>query len=184
MVGAAMRVPVGDLANAPALVDVAPGGVSPAAVVRHGLGDDIDLGVEASGTAARVMLRGQIGHGLVRLVGGIAPHVGLGHEGGELLRAGGTVPITLAIDVTSLYEVWIGARVALEYLGGSAQGVGISMTGVRTGGVVGMGVGFRRFLVLIELGIDHELWTGTVSDISIETNGLVLTPAIALRLRL
>lgn len=184
MVGGAVRVPVGDLANEPELVNVAPGGAAPSVVARHGLGPQADLGLEASGTTARLMLRGMLGSDTVRLVGGIAPHVGLGHEGGELVRAGGTVPITLTIDVLSIYEVWIGARVALEHMAGQANGVGVSMTGVRTGGVIGLGVGFRRFMILAELGIDHELWTGTVSDISIERNGLVLTPAFAIRLRL
>lgn len=184
MLGGAVRVPVGDLADAPELVEVAPGGAAPSVVARHGLGRQVDLGLEASGTTARLMLRGQVGDGMARLVAGIAPHVGVGHEGGELVRAGGTVPLTLAIDVLSLYEVWVGARVGVEHLAGTAVGVGISMTGIRTGGVVGLGVGFRRFMVLAELGIDHELWTGTISDTSIERNGLVLTPAFAVRLRL
>lgn len=184
MLGGAVRVPVGDLADEPGLANVAPGGAAPSVVARYGLGRQVDLGLEASGTSARAMLRGMLGSGAARLLVGIAPHVGLGDEGGELVRAGGTVPITLSIDVLSLYEVWIGARVALEHMAGQAGGVGISMTGVRTGGVIGLGVGFRRFMVLAELGIDHELWTGTVSDISIERNGLVLTPAFAVRLRL
>lgn len=183
-VGAAVRVPVGDLASEPMLAEVSPGGVAPSGFVRHGLGPDADLGAEISGTSARAMLRGQLGLDMVRLVGGIAPHVGLAHSGGELVRVGGTVPITLAIDLFSLYEVWIGARVAVEHLTGSAQAASISMTGLRTGGVVGMAVGFRWLWVLVELGVDHELWTGSVSDISIERNGLVLTPAFAVRVRM
>lgn len=182
--GGAVRVPVGDLANEPALENVGPGGVVPAAFVRHGIGRNADLGLEVAGSSARGMLRGMLGGGMARFVGGIAPHVGLAHEDGDLLRVGGTVPITLSVDVLSLYELWIGARIAVDYLTGTVRGEAISMTGLRTGGVIGLGVGFRRLLVLVELGIDHELWSGTVSDISIERNGLVLTPAFAIRLRL
>ncbi|MBX3269741.1 MAG: hypothetical protein KF729_05750 [Sandaracinaceae bacterium] len=184
LVGAAVRVPVGDLADAPALSQSAPGGVAPAVAVRHGLARDVDLGLEASGLAARAMLRGQLATGMLRLLAGIAPHLGLAHEGGGLWRGGATLPVVLSIDLFSLYEVWIGARVAVEHVGGDADGVGVSLTGLRTGGVVGLGVGFRRLLVLVELGIDHELWTGTVADTSIERSGLVLTPAFAVRLRL
>lgn len=179
-----MRVPVGALANEPALADVAPGGAAPSVVARYGLGPSADLGIEASGTTARALLRGQLGDGMVRVQAGLGPHVGVGHEGGELVRAGGTLPLALTIDVLSLFEVWVGARVVLEHLTGAARSVAISMTGIVTGGVVGLGVGFRRFLVLVELGVDHELWTGTVADMSIERSGLVLTPAFAVRLRL
>ena len=188
--GAAIRVPVGDLADEPTLVPVASGGVAPGASVRHGVARDIDLGLEVSGAAARAHLRLALGAGLVHLVTGLAPHVGLGHEGGELFRVGGTIPILLAVNVLSIYEVWIGLQLGVEHLFGQAGTDSISMTGLRTGGVVGLAVGFRRFHVLVELGIDHELWTGSVSDVPgaasrpVERNGLVLTPAFGLRLRL
>ena len=175
---------MGDLADAPMLADVAPGGVAPAAFVRHGISRDVDLGLEVAGSGARAMLRGQVGEGLVRFIGGFSPHVGLGHEGGELARVGGTVPLTLSIDAFSLYEVWVGVRVGVEHLFGNAAGSTVSMTGLRTGGVIGLGVGFRRLMLLVELGIDHELWTGRVSDIAIERSGLALTPAFAVRVRL
>lgn len=182
--GAAVRVPVGDLADAPMLTDTAPGGALPVAFVRHGLGPDADLGLEVAGSGARGMLRGQLREGLVRFIGGFAPHVGVAHEQGDLLRVGGTVPLTLSIDAFSLYEVWVGLRVGVEHLVGEVGGNAVSMTGLRTGGVVGLGVGFRRLSLLVELGIDHELWSGDVSDISIATNGVVLTPAFAFRIRL
>jgi len=182
--GAAVRVPVGDLASEPLLSEVSPGGVAPSGFARHGLGPNADLGIEISGSSARAMLRGQVGAGMARLVGGIAPHVGLAHSDGELVRVGGTIPLTLSIDLFSLYEVWIGARIAVEHLTGSVQAASISMTGLRTGGVVGMAVGFRWLWLLVELGVDHELWSGTVSDTSIERNGLVLTPAFAVRVRM
>lgn len=182
--GTAIRVPIGDLADDPTLAPLAPGGVAPGAFARHGLGRDVDLGLEVSGPTARAHLRGQLRSGMVRVVVGIAPHVGLGHPDGDLLRVGGTIPIVLAIDVLSLYEVWIGVRLGVEHLTGAAAGDAISMTGIRTGGVVGLAAGFRRLHVLAELGIDHELWTGEVSDVPVERNGLVLTPAFAVRLRM
>lgn len=182
--GAAVRVPVGDLADEPALVPVESGGVAPGASVRHGLTRDIDLGLEVSGTALRGHLRLQLGSGMVHLVTGLAPHVGLGHQDGELIRLGGTIPIVLAVDVLSIYEIWIGLQLGLEHLTGQAGTDSISMTALRTGGVVGLAVGFRRVHVLVELAIDHELWTGSITDTQIERNGLVLTPALAVRLRL
>lgn len=189
--GSAVRVPVGDMVALPggspsdrALTQAAAGGVAPAAFVRHGLARDVDLGLEASGVAARAHLRGRLRFGLVNLVLGIAPHVGLAHEAGELGRVGGTVPVVLAIDVTSLYEVWVGVRVGAEHVFGRVGAETISITGLRTGGVVGLAAGFRRFHVLLELGIDHELWTGSLDTESVERNGLVLTPAFAFRLRL
>jgi len=183
-VGAAVRIPVGDLADDPRLAPLASGGVAPGAFVRHGLSRDVDLGVEISGTAARGQLRLQLGSGMVRLLAGLAPHVGLGHEGGEVVRVGGTVPIVLSVSVLGLYEAWVGVRVGVEHLVGRAQATRYSLTGLRTGGVVGLAVGFRHLHVLVELGIDHELWRGSADDRSIETNGLVLTPALALRLRI
>jgi len=66
--GATVRVPAGDMVARPedgteadALLGFgAPGGVAPVAFVRHGLTDDLDLGVEAAGASLRVGLRGQL----------------------------------------------------------------------------------------------------------------------------
>lgn len=189
--GGAVRVPVGDMVAPPmgdasdrALALTAVGGATPAAFVRHGLTDDVDLGVEATASSARLLARGRFRSGLMSFVGGIAPHVGLAHVDGELVRAGATIPLVLAIDVVSAYEIWIGVRAGLEHVFGELGGEAISMTGLRTGGMVGLAVGFRRFSVLVELGVDHELWTGSVGAVRVERSGLVLTPAFGFRLRL
>ena len=194
--GGAIRVPVGDLVAAEPgndsdrlLAFGGPGGGAPVAFVRHGIGDDADIGAEIAGSSAHFTLRGQLHlpSGL-RVMAGLAPHVGYVGGDGNAVRAGGTIPIVLAIDVFSIYEVWLGVRVGLEHVVGELGPEGavdaVSVTGLRTGGVVGLAVGFRRFHVLVELAVDHELWTGSLGSISIERSGVVLTPAFAFRLRL
>ena len=183
-VGAAVRVPVGDLVDVPELANAAPGGAAPAAFVRHGVSRDVEIGAEVVGSSARLLVRGQVQSGLFRFVGGLAPHAGLADEDGGLIRLGGTLPLTLSIDVFSLYEVWIGLRARVDHVVGDRAGAAVSITGFAAGGVLGVGVGFRRLLIMLELGVDHELWTGDIGGISIERSGLVLTPAFAIRVRL
>lgn len=194
--GGAARVPVGDLVAAEDGTDAdellafgAPGGVAPVAFVRHGLTPDVDLGVEAAGSNLRLALRGQVPLGAnLHLVGGVAPHVGVAHGDGTAFRGGGAVPVAIAFDAFSVLEAWLGARVAVEHLTGEvgqdAAAREASLTGLRLGGVVGLAAGFRRLHVLVELGVDHERWTGDLGDSAIERDGLVLTPAFAVRLRL
>lgn len=193
-VGAAVRVPVGDLVAQPSLeardellAFGAPGGAAPAAFVRHGLTDELDLGVEAAGSSLRGRLRGRIGlGGLAHLVIGLAPHAGAVYDGSEAaaFRGGVLVPVAITLDLFSLYEVWIGARAGIEHVAGELGDRALSLSGLRTGGVVGLGVGFRRLHVLVELAVDHELWWGALGGRSVERNGIALTPAFAVRLRL
>ncbi len=191
--GGAVRVPTGDLAPEAmgddadqALRYGAPGGAVPVAFFRYGFGDDADLGVEASGTTLRAMLRGRLRlGGFASLMGAIVPHLGVAHDGSAAVRGGGTLPVVVGFDVLSVLEIWLGVRGAIDHLGGElAGGDTVSLTGVRTGGVVGVAAGFRRLHVLVELGIDHELWLGELAGRSIERNGLALTPGFAVRLRL
>jgi len=192
--GAAFRVPTGELAPAAggdeadqALRFGAPGGAAPVVFLRYGLGPQADLGLDGTGTSGRALLRARLPFlGFGSLIVGLAPHLGVGgDEDAAALRVGGTVPVVLSFDVLSVLELWVGARGGLEHIGGGeAGGVSVELTGVRTGGVIGLATGFRRLHVLIELGIDHEYWTGSVGDSSIERNGLVLTPAFTIRLRL
>lgn len=193
--GGAVRVPVGELV--PEGTDPSDellrlssvGGVAPVAFVRHGLTEDVDLDVQAAGSTLRIGVRGQLRlpSGL-RLVAGLTPHVGAAYDDGRMVRFGGALPIALAIDLFSVVEAWIGARLVVEHatgeLGQDASARGASVTGIRSGGVVGLAVGFRRVHVLVELGVDHELWLGEIGDTSIERSGVALTPAFALRIRL
>jgi hypothetical protein len=184
MLGAAIRVPVGDLVpelpDDNALAYAAPGGVAPLGSVRHGIDPNVDLGIDVVGSTLRGLVRGQLSLGSVSLILGVMPEIGVMSADTTSIRAGALGSAVIGIDITSLYEAWIGVRVGLEHLAGE----GVGMSGLRTGGVVGIAAGFRRFHVLVELAVDHEYWWGTRDDISIERNGLSLTPAFALRLRL
>jgi hypothetical protein len=192
-VGAAVRIPVGDLVPQDLTTDTeralalgAPSGSAPVAFVRHGLTDELDLGVEASGSSLRGSLRGRFElSSMMSVMVGAAPHVGLVHDGEQAaFRAGGLVPIVLSIDLLSLYEVWIGARIGLEHVAGELGGAATSWSGLRTGGVIGLAIGFRTLHVLAELAVDHELWWGTRNGAAVQRNGVALTPAFAVRLRL
>lgn len=193
-VGAAVRVPLGDLVAQPVpdddqrlLAFGAPSGVAPTAFVRHGLNDSLDLGVEASGSSLRASLRGRVELGsLAHLVIGLAPHAGAVYDGGDgaAFRGGALVPIAITVDLFGLYEVWLGARAGIEHVSGELDEREVSLSGLRTGGVIGLAAGFRRFHVLIELAVDHELWWGSIGGGSVERSGISLTPAFALRLRL
>jgi hypothetical protein len=154
--------------------------------VRHGLTPRLDLGAEIAGSMARAQVRGRLGRvRLARFIGGASAHVGLAQEDARAVRVGGSVPFVIGFDLLSVFEVWLGVRAAVDYLGGTSElGTSLDLITVRTGGVVGMAVGFRRVHLLVELGIDHELWLGNVNDSGIERGGLVLTPAFALRIRL
>ncbi len=192
--GAAFRVPVGDLAAQPLpdddqrlLAFGAPSGAAPVVFVRHGLSEELDLGVEAAGSSVRgnLRLRAPLGS-LAHLMVGVVPHAGVVADlnDGTAFRGGGLLPIVLGLELFSMYEAWIGVRVGLEHVSGELGGRSVELSALRTGGVIGLGVGFRRLMVLVELAIDHELWWGSLGDTGIERNGLTLTPAFAVRLRL
>ncbi len=191
--GGAVRVPVGDLVPAQSgapddastlMTFGAPSGAAPVGFVRHGLTDDVDLGVEVAGSSLRGNVRGQIAlGGMAHLMIGAVPTVGALYDGsgGAAFRGGGTIPIALTIDVSSLYELWVGARVGLEHVAGDLSGRSVDLSGLRTGGVIGLGVGFRVLHLLVELAVDHELWWGSLGDSAIQRSGISLTPAFALR---
>ncbi|MCC6873892.1 MAG: hypothetical protein IT378_06220 [Sandaracinaceae bacterium] len=196
--GAAVRVPVTDLVP-PAAGDAreltsfgAPGGATPLALVRYGLSDQVELGVESLGAGGRLTLRAQLpSEGMLRLLVGLAPEAAAvwsepreGTQGGSAFRGGVSLPILLAIDVLSLFEVWLGPRWGALHVAGDSAGRAVSLTGMRTGGVVGLAVGFRRVHVMVELAVDHEYWTGHLASAYVERHALVLTPAFAVRLRL
>jgi hypothetical protein len=170
------------------LVFGAPSGAAPTAFVRHGLSDQLDLGVEVAGSSLRGNFRGRIGLGsLAHLVIGVTPHAGAVYDGNSnaaAFRGGALVPVALTLDISGLYEAWIGVRAGIEHVTGELGESAVSLSGVRAGGVVGLAVGFRRLHVLLELAVDHEHWWGALGDQDVERNGIALTPAFALRLRL
>lgn len=188
--GGAVRVPVGDLVAQPGLeadrllAASAPGGAVPVAMVRRGVSPDVDLGVETSGTTVRMSARGRLRLDMFNLVAGVVPHGGLVDDPVEAGRLGVTIPVVLSLDVLSVAEAWLGIRGTLEHAFGELDGDPLAVTGVRGGGVLGLAVGFRRFHVLLELGVDYERWFGSLGDTDIDREGLVLTPAFAVRLRL
>lgn len=193
-VGGAVRVPLGELAPQPAGDDAsrlltfgAPSGAAPVAFVRHGVTDDVDLGVEVVGSTLRGSVRGQIPlGGFAHLMLGAQPEGGVVHDGGEgtAYRVGGLVPIAISFETFSLYEAWLGVRVGLEHIGGDLSGGSVDLSGLRTGGVLGVGVGFRILHLLVELAVDHELWWGSLGGVSIQRSGVSVTPAFAIRLLL
>lgn len=190
--GAAVRVPLGELVPQGSsvedelLVFGAPSGAAPAAFVRHGLSDEFDLGLEAVGSSLRGSLRGRIGlSNTAHLLLGVTPHAGAVYDGDAAASRGGAlIPIALTLDISSLYEAWLGVRAGIEHVTGEFDARDVSLNGLRAGGVVGLAVGFRRLHVLLELAVDHERWWGSLGEERVDRDGIALTPAFALRLRL
>lgn len=186
--------PPGDVRDA-LLAATVPGGAAPVAFYRYGLGPQTDVGVLVAGTFLQAQLRTtlELVPGL-RLVAGLSPGLGTVHPnsaaapGGLLVRAGGMAPVVLTLDVISLLELWVGTRLGLDTVQGdldeSGGARGVSLHGLRTGGVAGLALGFRRMAVLAELAVDHEFYWGTTGETSVSRGGWVLTPSFALRLRL
>lgn len=173
--GGAARIPLGEALPEEA---ASPGGVVPVAGFRHGIAPNTDVGAMVAGTLGRIDIRQQLvlQEDIVRMVltGAIAPYAGAVDEGG--LRYGADLPLTFAVDGDSLVELWIGPRLGVERAETDAEGW---TTGFRVGGVAGLGFGFRHLHALIELTAQYETWSGQV-----DRDGVVLTPAFALRLRL
>lgn len=172
--GAAARIPLGDLPEAPA----SPGGLAPVVEARYGLTRDTDIGLMAVGAMARADVRHAVrivddltGYALTF---GLAPFAGAVHEGG--LRWGALVPVLFTVDAGSVVEIWIGPRARFERATSDLEG---DATGMEIGGVLGVGLGFRNFHGLVELSAAYERWWGQT-----DRSGAVLTPAFALRLRL
>ncbi|MGF1468493.1 MAG: hypothetical protein ACFCGT_20400 [Sandaracinaceae bacterium] len=197
--GGSFRVPLGPLdggeppdAGARLLTFAQPGGAVPVAFVRRGVGDRVDLGAQIAGSTGRVAVRGTVpaGGGL-RLVLGLSPHAGWLEtepaQSGQAFRAGVELPVVLAFDVSSLYSAWFGLRLGVDHANGRIGPTDARRdaygTGLRTGGVFGMGVGFRRFHLLMEIAIDHEAWWGRLGTVRVERNGVVVVPSFAFRLR-
>jgi hypothetical protein len=192
-VGGAARVPLGALAPDPIADDPeqvfafgAPGGLAPVALVRHGVSDQVDVGLDVAGSSLRGALRGDVVLASnLRLLAALAPHAGLVERDGELAFRGGALgAVALAVEIFSLYEAWVGPRISIEHVTGALADRAVELSALRLGGVVGLGVGFRRLHVLLELAVDYERWWGQVGDRAVLREGVALTPAFAVRLRL
>ena len=145
---------------------------------------DVDLGLDVSGANLRASARGQVREGTVRFIGGISGFGGAVLDPGAAGRLGVSLPLTLAVDLFSVVELWLGVRASLEHVFGDLDPGALTLTGLRTGGVLGLAVGFRRIHVLLELGVDHEYWFGRLGGVDFERNGVAFTPAFALRIRI
>lgn len=174
--GGAVRVPLGE--ELPEQ-EAARGGVAPVASFRWGAGTRTDLGLTAVGPSGQLDLRHAFelaDDGTVRtaLVAAPAVYAGALHEGG--LQWGAHLPLLLGVEGAGLLELWVGPHVGLEHASSNAQG---DATGLSAGGVIGLGVGFRHVHVLTELSAAYEHWSGDTTR-----DGVALTPAFALRLKL
>ncbi len=203
--GGAVRIATGDLrndgvesTNASRYREAAEAtGVVPAAYARYGLPHHLDLGLLAAGTLFRLELRREhvIEEGTTRptFLYGLAPYaayVGSKDDDGQGHRLGLELPLAYAVELGGVYEIWAGARVAVERIHGEffrsdAGGqVGATGFGFRGGAVLGMALGFRRVHTLLELTAAYERYWVEHGGVSLDRGGFVLTPAFALRIRI
>ncbi len=205
--GAAARVPLGNLRSPERAVDgtaeqaidlrgfTRRGGLAPLAWVSLPLAERTDLGVRAVGGALALALRHAFLLGEnTRLIGGLTPYGGAvflddGQDNRSAVgpRLGVDTVWVLALDVNGIIEASAGARAGVEHARCRFEAdpfeVTLRGTLLRLGPLVGLGVGFRRLHVLMELGADREWWWMGGSIEPEERAGFSLTPALALRLR-
>lgn len=195
--GAASRVPIGELRSASRTGEpldcFQPGGLSPLAALRVAPFADADLGLRAM--ASSVELEGRYGFRLsdsVKLIGALLPYAGWlpwqyreSDQFARGFRYGAQSPWVLALSLGGLYEAWVGARAAGEFAAGDrdADGVKLRAEGLRAGGLMGFGLGFRRLWALAELAADYEWWRVKEGIARHSLRGVSLTPAFALRFR-
>lgn len=200
-IGMAARAPALDLAPADAgtteLLSLSgPGGVVPAGSFRVGLDDGWDLGVVIAGTGGRAEVRtgGPLGtlanyHLGAALTAGYQRSEDAQSGMGAVLRAaegyrvGAFLPLGIGAALGGIFEGWGTVRLGAEYVSGTVGADRGDAWILRSGLALGIGVGFRRVHVLIELAVDFEHVRGQLGGVAIDRSGVVLTPATALRLR-
>jgi hypothetical protein len=196
--GGAARVPVGDLAprefasGDELLAFAEPGGIVPVLWARWGFLRDWQAGLFVTGSTARLELMGEASISpFMRLIAGIAPYGGYAISqgqgalsSGEGYRLGALAPLAIALNVGGIFEGWLGARLGVEHAEGTiAEARAGHLTAFRAGAFLGLSVGLPRVHVLAELAADYEYWRGALATLSIERQGLALTPGFALRIR-
>lgn len=172
----------------------AAGGIVPVVAFRHGVARHFDIGFMAAGTDLRLEGRHEI---VLRedstrpsillgaaLLGGYADSGGFrGEDRAQGGRMGLEIPVVYAVEFGPVYDLWMGGRVAAEHVRIRSEPASGNATAVRSGAVVGLGAGFRRLHVQLELTASYERWVGAPDDSGLG-GGLVLVPAFALRLKL
>ncbi|MEZ4255581.1 MAG: hypothetical protein R3A78_07665 [Polyangiales bacterium] len=194
--GGNARVPTGKLAagrNTSIPERAARAGVSPAGQARVGLSRNLDLGITVSGTLARFDVRYAwelSNDGTTRYVLLFAPGVyGGGFDDpadGHGAAFGADLPLVLGANYGSVVELYVGPRFGLDRVSGELFGDAspVDGVGVRAGGTVGLGTGFRGLLGLLELTVQHEWWSGDIGGAEGDVHGFVLMPSFGLRFRL
>jgi hypothetical protein len=191
-VGGAARIALGGIetvepsAWADAADEAVPTGVVPVGTFRYGVRPGTSLGAMVAGSLLDVSVLHELAVDEAdslrpALLVGADAFGGLTAGGG---RVGGNIPLLFGLNATSLLEVWVGLRAGIEVVVGEAGESAVDLFGGRIGGVVGLGAGFRHLHVLVELTAAYERWTGSIGETDIVADGVALTPAFALRLRL
>lgn len=199
--GAAMRIPTGELRERGEPPDAyreraEPAGVVPAAAFRYGVARGVDVGGVLAGTTLRLDLRRELGTvedstrptwvvSVGPSAGWIPDHDDLGHG----YRLGLEGSVARAVELGGLYEAWAGLRVGTEgVLGRFAREDGgrddARAVALRAGGMVGLSAGFRRLHAFLELAVAYERWFGEHGELRLRHGGVVLTPSFGVRLRL
>lgn len=201
-IGVAARAPALDLSGptepgASELLTLAgPGGVVPVGSFRAGLEGGWDLGAIVAGSGGRLEVRsgGLLGSSLTYHVGVALSGAYQGSQerqtamdetlaAAEGFRVGALVPVGIGLAIGGIFEAWGSVRLGAEYVNGSVGITSGDAWVLRSGLALGLGVGFRRVHLLVELAVDFEHVRGQLGGASIERSGIVLTPAAALRIR-
>ncbi|MEO0324958.1 MAG: hypothetical protein AAF447_18490 [Myxococcota bacterium] len=198
--GAAARLPTGalrDVALAGSRFREAAerGGVAPVALGRAGLPGGWDAQLLLAGTTLRFAVHHELDPTPASTrwawLVGAAPYAGWIPDddgAGRGARFGLDVPLLRTVEVSGLYEAWVGPRLGVEGVRGrfaqEGQDADATAVGLKAGALLGLGLGFRRLHVLAELTVAYERWWGSHGDVRLNRGGVVLTPAFAVRLRI
>ena len=198
LLGGAYRVPTGDLARSE-FVEGSPEhtaqtilgreGASPVGMSRYGFSEDADFTLGVSLTQVALTGRGAIHLDKIsraRIIVGITPTLGwLGVGGVRGFSLGAQLPILATIQISGMYEGWAGIRAGVDLAQGRVDEIHDARA-IRgsVGAVVGFSVGFRMFAALVEVAVDYEHWNARANFMHRSFEGISVTPAFALRIRI